>query len=198
MKKELLIAALGIGVSGTLGAATRQEVDTLLAKIAKTPAPKNLMPGASCYKQAMPSKRAEYVCPECGKKTLYTDDEKQWTPWHLLHRELASHRRNRDTLRELGWDIKLDETSLCAKCCKTGARPGDLFIEITIDAKTTRTELQSDDLAKLAAFAQKKLVWRGIHYGEERPLKPELPRIRELLGLPDSSDQSQTLKSKIK
>jgi len=183
MKKELLIAALGIGVSGTLDAATRQEVDALLAKIAKTPAPTNLMPGASCYKEAMPPKRAEYVCPDCGKKTLYTDDENQWTPWHLIHRELAKHRRNRDTLRDLGWDVKLDETALCAKCRKSG-KSRDLFIEITIDGKTTRTELKNHDLDQLLAFAEKRLVWRGT-YGEEHPLKPELPRIRELLGTPE-------------
>ena len=193
MKKELLIAALGIGVSGALDAATQQEVERLLAKIAKSPAPKNLLPGACCYEPAGVTDRMEYVCPVCGTKTLYhlSSEESLWKRQSLVDSELNSYRKHCATLRKLGWKVKLDETFLCSKCRKA-EQPEELFLEVTIDGKTTRSKLEYGDLEKLVAFAEKKLVW-PTNYGATMPLKDELPRIRELLGIPE---EKPTEKSK--
>ena len=180
MRKELLIAALGIGVSGTLDAATRQEVDRLLDKIAKSPPPENLSFGAMCYATIGPPMREEYVCPVCGTKTLYTSKEERKGFYEIVH--VFSYREQCETLRKLGWDVKLDESFLCSKCRKP-EQSKDFFIVVTIDGKTTRTKMQRDDLTKLIAFAKKERVWK-TRQDMEIPLKKELPRIRELLGMP--------------
>jgi len=106
MKKELLIAALGIGVSGTLDAATQQEVDTLLAKIAKSPPPKTSRPPspeASCYSVAAPPERTEYVCPACGTKTLYSFKEEHANYGRCT--EVHAYRAKCEKLLRLGWDV---------------------------------------------------------------------------------------------
>ena len=190
MKKELLIAALGISVTGALDAATRQEVEALLDKIAQSPVPKNLSDGASCYSRVFPPERIEYVCPVCETKTLYKWEESKIHTIEtsvLIHYELSFYRKQCETLRKLGWEVKLDESFLCSKCRKPD-RPEELFLEVTIDGKTTRTKLEDYDLNKLIAFAEKKLVW-GNDTGGTEPLKDALPRIRELLGMPEEKSK---------
>jgi len=180
MKKELLIAALGIGFTGALDAATQREVDRLLAKLAKTPAPGILAIGADCYMMALPPERTEYVCPECGTKTLYSQSE-QNAYCGALYSE-KEYNAQCKKLRSLGWNVKLDSTFLCSKCRKPD-QPKQFFIEVTIDKKTTRTKIQGDDLPKLIAFAEGKTVWSG-RFETGTYLKYELPRLRELLGKP--------------
>jgi len=54
---------------------------------------------------------------------------------------------------------------------------------VPIKGRVVRNALQSqNDLRKLIAFLQGDLVWKGAQ-DEEHPLKPELPRIRQLLGV---------------
>jgi hypothetical protein len=80
-------------------------------------------------------------------------------------------------------DAKLDESYLCSKCKKEGESA--LFLEVTINKRVVRNALVDvNDLRKLIAFVQGNLVWKG-EQDREFPLKPELPRIRQLLGVKD-------------
>jgi len=186
MKKELLIAALGIGFTGALDAATQQEIEQLLNKLAKTPV-RNQARGAYCYApMSPPPNRITYVCPVCGTKTLYVR-KKENSSVENLH----TYRERCETLRKLGWEVKLDESFLCSKC-RDPRQEQYFFIEVTIDGKTTRTKMYGYDLNMLVAFAEKKLYWQD--YGPEKPLKPELPRLRKLLGVSEKEQKSSPLR----
>ena len=134
---------------------------------------------------AVPPDRAEYVCPVCGTKTLYVrEGDHSWRHWFVIHSALSKYRKHCEELRELGWDVTLDESFLCSKCRKP-KEPQDLVLVVTIDKKATRTQYESDDLEKLVAFAKKKRTWKTAQ-DRERPLKDELPRLRKLLGVSES------------
>ena len=188
MSKETLTALLGALLAGTLSAEnlTREQLDKLLAELAENPAPEEkLVAFAMCYLMSMPPDRAEYVCPTCGEKTIHVKDAAEIT-W-----QLRGHQHQRDEVRKLGLDISLDERAFCASCKKVAGIADDkleFYIEIRINDKTTRTLLKEDDWIKLIAFMKGEDTWKKQAIGEtyQYPLKPELPRIRQLLGLEDS------------
>ena len=148
---------------------------------------------AMCYAVAMPMERIEYVCLECGGKTLYPNLE-QWI-WGMN----INYRRLVKKLQTLGLDITLDERSFCHECRATmDLEPVDGYrdkyewhVVITYNGKTTRSQLGNWELEKLIAYLENKKTWREeimdegeIHYlSDEQPLEPELPLIRQLLGL---------------
>ena len=190
------------------------QLEKLLAELAEKPAPEN-MPAtfAMCYEMACPAERFEYVCPECGEKTLYangaaaTVEEAQWY-----------HEWVRDEVRELGLDFTIDERTLCASCKKTVGIADDnleFYIEIRTDKKITRTMLMDGDWEKLIAFLKGDDTWKqpsgsiyldveekdddeeddgryGRYYEYSHPLKPEIPRIRALLGLDEKATEEKT------
>lgn len=198
MRKELLFAALGLA-SLTPGcvknsgeshsttdpqlnnevASKKLDVDRLLKRLAEKPVPTNLSFGAMCYDMAMPPERTEYVCPACGTKTIHS--VKRSGGWDNPAISVKYYRTYIEQLRKLGLDVKLDESSLCSKCQKEGE--STLFLEVSINKRVVRNALVDiNDLRKLIAFVQGNLVWKG-EQDREFPLKPELPRIRKLLGV---------------
>jgi hypothetical protein len=201
MKKELLLAALGI-VSLTPGcmktgseeqpkpdpqpngevAAKKVNVDRLLKRVAEQPAPTELKMGAMCYEPICTPERVEYVCPSCGAKTIHAlNEEGSIESFHAPVLNVKGYRTYIQTLNKLGLDAKLDESFLCSACRKEGV--SGLFLEVKIKDSVVRNALQSvDDLRKLVAFVQGDLVWKGAQ-DQESPLKPELPRIKQLLGV---------------
>jgi DNA-directed RNA polymerase subunit RPC12/RpoP len=200
MKKELLLAAMGLAsltpgcvktggesISTTdpqlkgVEAASKPDIDKLLKRLAEKPVPTKLSFGAMCYDMAMPPERAEYVCAICGTKTIHST--KQLGGWDNPALSFQNYRANLEQLRKLGVDAKLDESYLCSKCKKEGESA--LFLEVTINKRVVRNALVDvNDLRKLIAFVQGNLVWKG-EQDREFPLKPELPRIRQLLGVKD-------------
>ena len=198
MRKELLLAAMGIASltpgcvktgDGNTSKADPQlkgiessgniDVDKLLKQLAEKPVPKKLSYGAMCYDMAMPPERAEYVCAVCGTKTIHST--KQLGGWDNPELSVQNYRSTLEQLRKLGLDVKLDESFLCSKCKKDGE--STLFLEVTINKRVVRNALVDlNDLRKLIAFVQGNLVWKG-EQDREFPLKPELPRIRILLGV---------------
>ena len=204
MKKDLLLAALGLtaltscevknsteaGAEDPQDPQTREtalrakapDLDKLLKAVAEKPAPTDLAMGAMCYDMSMPPDRIEYVCPSCGAKTLHaTRSGGVGFDWDSPLLSLRAYREYVNRLNQLGLDLRLDESALCS-ACKNESADG-LAIEVTCKGKTTRNKLRDiDDLRKLLAFVEGKFIWKGFH-DEEHPLKPELPRIRELLGM---------------
>lgn len=181
MKKELLIVALGLSAvapgcdKSDNKSGTGPDIDKLLKDLAKKPVPTQLQPGAMCYEVAMPPDRYEYVCQACGSKTIHTQEGLMF-----IDNLIRQNRFCVDELKKLGWDVKLDESFMCTKCRKEGVKT--FYLEVTYKGKTARNELKAHDLVKLMAFAQGKQVWLG-DTGGENPLKPELPRIKELIGV---------------
>ena len=185
MKREMLMTLLSALAAGGISAEglTQEQLDPLLKELAQKPAPKDLLPGATCYKVAMPPERTEYVCPVCNAKTIATKDIR----W--IGRSLDTYRRQIQQVKTHGLDAALDERSLCATCRAKMEPPpeiGDFFIEVTIGGKTTRTKIKGDDFPKLIAFLEKQDKWNAGSRGE-LPLKDELPRIRELLGISETT-----------
>lgn len=198
MKKELLLAAMGLASltpgcvkTGTDGNSTKDpqvngevaskkvDVDRLLKRLAEKPVPTKLSFGAMCYDMAVPPERAEYVCAACGTKTIHS--VKRSGGWDNPAISVQNYRATMEQLRKLGLNAKLDESFLCSKCKKEGE--STLFLEVTINKRVVRNALiDINDLRKLSAFVQGNLVWKG-EQDREFPLKPELPRIRQLLGV---------------
>ncbi len=198
MKKELLLAAMGLasltpgcvktGNESTstsdpqlrgVQAASKPDIDKLLKRLAEKPIPTKLSFGAMCYDMAMPPERAEYVCAVCGTKTIHST--KETARWDNPALSVQNYRATLEQLRKLGLDAKLDESFLCSKCKKGGVSA--LVLEVTINKRVVRNALVDvNDLRKLIAFVQGNLVWKG-EQDREFPLKPELPRIRQLLGI---------------
>jgi DNA-directed RNA polymerase subunit RPC12/RpoP len=136
--------------------------------------------GAMCYEMSMPPDRAEYVCPTCGTKTIHALNQLTGG-WDAPALSIKQYRTYIEQLNKLGLVSKLDETYLCSACKKEGV--SGLFLEVTVKGRVIRTALQGDeDLRKLIAFVQGDLVWKGDR-GCEIPLKPALPRIKQLLGV---------------
>lgn len=199
MKKELLLAAMGMASltpgcvktggestpssdpQGTgLTASSKVDIDRLLKRLADKPVPTKLKMGAMCYDMAMPPERAEYVCPTCGGKTIHVMKMPSFD-WNAPAVAITDYRGLVSQLRKLGLDAQLDETGLCSACRKENQT--GLFFCVNIKGKTVRNELRNlNDLRKLIAFVQGDLVWKG-EQDMESPLKPELPSIRQLLGV---------------
>ena len=189
MKREMMMTLLSALAAGGISAEglTQEQLDSLLKELAQKPAPKNLLPGATCYKVAMPPERKEYVCSGCSAKTIFKNDIGE------MERSLDTYRRQIQQINNLGLDATLDERSMCAMCrakMKPSPEIGDFFIEMRIGGKTTRTKIEYGDFPKLIAFLEKKDKWT-TGAGSERPLKDELPRIRELLGMPGTMQQTE-------
>jgi len=190
---RVLLADLGVLAVGEYDGrelTVEQIINALLDDLANKPTPKELNPGAMCYFTGGYTRNClELNCPSCGSKTLctywahppYETDDFLKNPMESLVNEI----------RKLGLDAKLDEQSLCESCrAKTNPVPEEwgVCLMVTLNGKTTRTRLDTQytkgysDLVKLKAFLEGKQAWDSGESGEKL-LQPELPRIRQLLGL---------------
>lgn len=200
MKNQLLLAALGLSSLTSCGGrehpsaegrptqgtstnavvphAQTPDLQALLKRVAELPEPESLSPGAMCYAIALPPDRISYVCPSCGGKTLHS---MQRIGRGLPMDTISAYREAVHKLNQLGLDLRLDESALCSACKKDGEDA--LVLAGTYQGRPTRCALLDlNDLRKLQAFVEGRLAWKDYFAGEH-PLKPELPRIRELLGV---------------
>ena len=155
---------------------SKDEIRKLLALIEKAKAPESKM-GAMCYDMAAPPDRMEYVCPECGERTLHVADvSRRWAF------ELDQCRRLFNELPK-GGALKLDESGFCRKC-----RPGEdapsLKLEIRYGDGTNYVvpDVCADDLRLLKGFLSGRLDYSGST-DDTSALKDRLPRLRQLLGI---------------
>lgn len=155
----------------------RAQLKSLLQRIATTPEPQPVM-GAMCYKPAMPPKVAEYICPACGEKTVFTEKEARFIHWELT--------RCRNLLQEIRPSsadaLALDETACCRKCRPATSTPS-LTLVVHFDDGTTRriTPISAEQLRLLRDFLAGRLAVKGATDGEV-PLKAHLPELENLLG----------------
>ncbi|MFA5139104.1 MAG: hypothetical protein WC728_07715 [Elusimicrobiota bacterium] len=179
---------------------SRAEIAKRLGKLSKSKAVRESR-GAMCYDQAMPPQRAEYVCPVCGSKTVYCGGPPdlrepgchrdsdgtglggqslaQLIEWGLDHA-----RRLIPEIRRKGLDAVLDESTLCRKCRPDALDPGlRLSVRYPGEAKPRpAVGVDDSDLDLILEFLKGKEQLDGP---EQTPMKEKLPRLRELLGLPE-------------
>jgi hypothetical protein len=164
--------------SARLKSMSEREVEKLLAAVERSPEPEPTM-GAMCYDMAGPPSTCEYVCPACGEKTVYSDDN----TW-LLSYELPTIRLLIEQAAASGLDMALDESRFCSSCTPGEVDPG-LLLEIEYeDGREIVSEISEFDARLLAGLLSGELSYVTENDGSE-PLRPELGRLRELLGVPD-------------
>lgn len=166
---------------------TRENIEKNLKKLKKTPAPENLSPGAMCYEVAAPPQRLEYVCPDCGEKTLYAmkeyetpgDRDLDWQTSQLLEWELQTCRQYIKQIK-LKINAELIEKPFCMHCSPDAVKPV-LELKIIYPDKVHSVQgINSDDLKLILEFLEGKFVHKGAQ-DAETPLKEHLERLEQLL-----------------
>lgn len=154
---------------------SRQDVHDLLARLEMEEPPEPL-PGAMCYKVAGPPSVAEYTCPVCGEKTVYTDELTGF-----IENRLESARRLASAVDGCtSFSVTLDETALCSNC--SGDSSGTPGLYLVVD-DSLRSPVSENDLRMLFAFLRGELYW-STETGDSLPLKDHTARLAALLGLP--------------
>jgi hypothetical protein len=158
------------------GVFSRKEIKEKLRKLSETEVPIDLTPGAMCYKMAGSPERAEYICPVCGTKTLYTINTEAIT------HEIPSCRFLVSDLKSI--NIKLDESQFCKKCNPKTKNP-ELCIEIKYNDESEKHKtcnISSFDLQLVHEFLKGKTTHLG-ETGGETPLKDYMERIKTVLDI---------------
>lgn len=185
----LAALALGAGLAGASGlsgrggtvrawrikTATRRHVERMLMRIAREEAPPVVM-GAMCYDMALPIPVTEYLCPVCGRKTVYSADPEPALATLAEVRTLFSALEGATDL-----DIRLDETSFCSSCRTGGDEPVPRVV-VTYPDTAVSSPVTPDDLRLLAGFLSGDLSWSTMQ-DDRMPLRPHLDRIGEILGV---------------
>lgn len=161
----------------------RAEIAEKLKALSEREPPKDLGMGAMCYDQAGPPQTADYVCPVCGQRTQYSRDGSLTM---LVTYELQAMRAQVKGLP--GLDAVLDESELCRKCSPRVTAP-ELVLKVRytepgggrIEEHRVRG-VRPRDLTLLQEFLSGQAKHTG-EQGRESPLKDQLPRLRELLGV---------------
>lgn len=163
---------------------TKAEISARLTRLASAPDPKNLKMGAMCYKVASPPRRAEYICPRCGTRTLYAEDSaKKTLDASFVQKDIIECRRRAKAIAGLGLALNLDESEFCSKCAPSVKNP-ELILVIHYggregDFRVRR--ISTDDMKLLEEFLEGK----DRHAGDtdtETSMKSHLRRLKELLG----------------
>ncbi|MCX7045273.1 MAG: hypothetical protein NTX50_07320 [Candidatus Sumerlaeota bacterium] len=156
-----------------------EEVGRMLSRLEKQSGRYDSMIGASCYIMSPPPDRADYICPVCGEKTLYTSNSA-----HLIPR-LGSFRSKFEALSQRKEaQFALDESSLCMKC-RPEAKVRALMLKVTYANGARHEEpLQSvDELQMLKGFLDGLCIYNDS-WGNVASLCGQAPRLRALLGIP--------------
>lgn len=158
---------------------SREQIQEKLRILESSQLPPEPQIGAMCYAVAGHPSRAEYVCPKCGEKTLYSNNSAKF-----IARQLEACRREFKMLQGMPeLSLTLDESSFCAHC-KPEFRPHQLVLTVNYadGSSRTSTPISLDDLRILRSFMNGDALYETSSNGP-RPLKNEIPRLRELLGV---------------
>lgn len=164
-----------------VGRASRADIERRLKVLSESETPKNLNLGAMCYEVALPPDRAEYVCPVCGEKTLYTND---YT--YTVLQEISSCRNAVAKIKNI--ELRLDESRFCKQCTPdTNVKPSlDLYIRYKGEHQELKTEnIYSGDLDLIAELMAGNKKHVGATANED-PLKDYIDRLKELLHIDET------------
>lgn len=154
-----------------------EQISAMLEKLAQSEAPKELSMGAMCYKQAGPPRRAEYICPDCGHRTLYTEDKAAF-----ITRSLPTILALLHNLQAI--DLTLDQSQFCKKC-KPEIEDPQIGIKIHYSDTNYVHEYQGlndVDLELIRDFLEGKNEHLS-YYDRGTPLKNYIPRLEQVLGV---------------
>jgi predicted RNA-binding Zn-ribbon protein involved in translation (DUF1610 family) len=156
---------------------TREEVNSLLENLANKPVKDNLDMGAMCYSPRPILKSADYICPVCGEKTIYTYQQAEF-----VQNEIPKCRSL--ITRFQGATLKLDEQQFCRKCATDSIPEPKLCLLAKLeDQQETKTcGISSEDIKMLTEFFEGKNIHKTSNDGEVA-LKVNIPRIKQLLGI---------------
>jgi predicted Zn-ribbon and HTH transcriptional regulator len=144
----------------------RAELTERLQELARSRPPRNLAPGAMCYRPATPNR-----CQDCKQ-------------WENLAESVDQYKALVERLREQGLDATLVVPELC-QTCGYALEQEKFLLEIKYPdhPDTARVELKgSADLIKMELFLQGKDRYDAGQYGEIA-LKDKVERLRELFGI---------------
>jgi hypothetical protein len=143
-------------------------------------------PAAMCYKQAAPIETTDFVCPKDGARTRYPADGPLAARVLELARLKADARRLATPEVAARAAIALDLSELCRTCTPQALATPEAVLEVKLPSgKLTRTRgITHDDLVILTEFFAGGTVHKTAD-GKTVPLEQSLPRIRQLLGMPD-------------
>lgn len=179
-ERSLFPDGKGISLRKILGM-SRGEVETMLDSLERKDEPEPVF-GAMCYEPVAAPSNCEYICPVCGERTLYSD----YTTVMRVE-GLPATRELFDRLRTVTpMDVRLDEVSFCSVCGGGDSLPAPVLIVDLSDAEPCSSEVSDDDLRLLLGFLSGEASYATVNDGT-LPLKPQMQRIRRLLGLPEES-----------
>ena len=156
----------------------RDEIRSLLQKLADTPVARLRNFTAMCYESAAPPDRAEYVCPDCGERTVYTKQMVSMVEW-----DLSACRRVFGEFGERARDsVKLDESQFCRHFRPEVEKP-ELVLTLTrADGQHHVAGIDEQRLRILGAFLAGRTFYTDEADAEIR-LKKMLPALEKLLGV---------------
>ncbi|MCL2711000.1 MAG: twin-arginine translocation signal domain-containing protein [Planctomycetaceae bacterium] len=163
---------------------SREELVKRLEKLAKSEPPKNLMQGATCYEIAMPPV-VEKPCPDCGRTMIVGEKDEILREYNVPLKRIQDQGVNAKLIvpehcPECGFGLKEAQFQLEIKY-------PDRPIPVRVELKETNEYVRiirgvNNELELMALFLQGKDRYVEWH-GEEKPLKDEVERLRELFGI---------------
>jgi hypothetical protein len=165
--------------SASVKSLSMRQVNWLLARLENLPAPDPVM-GAMCYEPIACPATAEYTCPVCGEKTVYSYSQSAFIEW-----ELQGCRRLVESINSTTeFPVELDETLFCEFCTPEN-REEDPWLVLVVtpeEGLPVTNRVTIEDLRMLDSFLQGNLYYSTSNDGEI-PLREYAGRMRELLGL---------------
>lgn len=169
---------------------TRAQIAQKLQELANSKPPKDLSMGAMCYSMMAPPDKAEYVCPRCGDKTLYSGAHagivNSQLPYQRRLVNAISHGDSEKQISKL--TMELDETEFCSKCCvgSVSDPKAELVIRYRGEEKPIRIKgVNNEDLLLIHELISNKRTHSGS-FGRETPLKKHIKQLYKVLGVDPS------------
>jgi hypothetical protein len=164
---------------------SREQIDAKLKRLAESPAPSKLAYGAECYEIAYRDHKVyEYYCPVCGEKTIYKKELGPDQSYIIGSLEDQLFACRNEIQKVKGIHIGLDETEFCAHC-KPNTKEPKLYLLVNIAGQTDTVRISrfsALDIRLIQEFLDDKLVHQDDQ-NSESPLKDNIERIKDLLGL---------------
>jgi hypothetical protein len=154
--------------------------------------PPRPVPHAMCYKPATPRHTVDFICPKDGSRTQYPVDG----PLAGRIRELAQLQASARSLAKpevaARAIIVLDLSDFCRTCTPKAPTSPEAVLSVKLPSgKQTRTRgITADDLVLLEEFFAGSTEHK-TQDGKTAPLRQSLPRVRQLLGMPDAKIAKQ-------
>lgn len=161
------------------GSYSRAEVEQMLENLATSKVKDNLEMGAMCYSPRQIAEHADYICPVCGEKTIYSWQQAEFVLHELPSCREYARRFDKNT-------VLLDESQFCRKCTPDSIENPQLCLSTKLEGQESvkTCGVYPMDLVILIDFFEGKNIYKTDN-DSEVALKERIPRIKQLLGIKD-------------